>query len=208
MRISIYTEAGDTAAQRSVITKARAAFPDNIDILNEEINMYVVRGKNEQALGSLNLAVNKNPNNELLHLVLGQTCTKMAFPKDAATGKDLQKPSNFDALIKKAEEEYTKALQIKPDYFLANYSLAVLYTNQGSIIIKESDNIKDPKKVKAEEDKAEALFQKAIPLLEKAHEIDASDRDTMKTLKQLYARTGQGDSEKYKKLDAELKGGK
>ncbi|MBI4929809.1 MAG: hypothetical protein HY841_03535 [Bacteroidetes bacterium] len=205
--IQMYTDAGDTASARLVINKSVIAMPDSYALLIEQINLFLRNGKSESAINSINLALAKDPKNHELHLVLGQTWNKMAFPKDAA-GKDLPKPANFSELTKKADEEFSKAIEIKPDYFVGLYSIGIFYNNLGADIIKQAEDMKDPKKVKAEEDKADVLFQKAIPLLEKAHELDRTDKDTMRTLRQLYARTGQGDTDKYKKLNEELKGGK
>jgi tetratricopeptide (TPR) repeat protein len=202
--IQMYTDAGDTAAVRNMVTKGAAAMPESYALLIEKINLLLRDGKSEAAISSINQALAKNPNNHELHLVLGQTYNKMAFPKDAAN-KDLKRPANFGDLVKKAEAEFSKAIEIKPDYTVGLYSIGVFYNNLGADILKQSESIKDPKAAKVEEDKADVLFKKAIPLLEKAHELDPGDKDTMRTLRQLYARTGQGDSEKYKKLNEELK---
>ena len=203
--IQMYNDANDTAASRNMIMKAVAAMPDSYALLIEKINLYLRAGKSDAAIESIKLALSKNDNNHELHLVLGQTYNKMAYPKDAS-GKDLPKPSNYSELINKAEDEFNKTVQLKGDYFVGLYSLGVFYNNLGADVIKHSENMKDPKKIKAEESKADAMFAKAIPVLEKAHQIDAKDMDTMRTLRQLYARTGQGESEKYKKLDVEYKG--
>ena len=202
--IQMYNDAGDTASMRNIIMKATAAIPDSYSLLIEQINLLLRDGKSEAAINSINQALTKSPNNPELHLVLGQTYHKMAFPKDAMN-KDLKRPANFGELVKKAEEEFAKTIEIKADYLVGLYSAGVFYNNMGADILKQSENIKDPKKVKVEEDKADELFKKAIPLLEKAHELDPVDRDTMRTLRQLYARTGQGETEKYKKLNEELK---
>lgn len=205
--IQMYNEAGDTAWARKTIMKSTDAMPESYALLIEKINLLLKDGKSELAITSINQALAKAPNNHELHLVLGQTYNKMAFPRNAAN-KELPRPENFFELVKKAEDEFNKAIQIKPDYFAGQYSVGVFYNNMGADYLKQSENMKDPENVKAEEDKADVLFLKAIPVLEKAHELDATDQDTMKTLRQLYARTGLRDSEKYKKLDEELKGGK
>ena len=205
--LQMYADAKDTAAVRTITMKAVAAMPESYALLIEQINLFLKDGKSEAAISSINQALAKNPNNHELHLVLGQTYNKMAFPKDAL-GKDGLRTGNFSEFLKKAEEEFNKAIQIKPDYFVGQYSLGVFYNNMGADILKQAENIKDPKKAKEEEDKADIMFQKAIPLLEKAHELDRADKDAMKTLRQLYARTGQGDSDKYKKLNDEMKGPK
>ena len=202
--IQMYNDAGDTAASRGMIMKSVAAMPNSYALLIEQINLFLRAGKSASAIEGINQALVKNPNNHELHLVLGQTYNKMAFPKDAA-GKDLAKPSNFNELVKKTEDEFNKAIEIKPDYFVGLYSIGVFYNNLGADMLNQSEKLKDPKKVKAEEDKADAIFKKAMPLLEKAHQLDPTDKDTMRTLRQLYARTGQGDTDKYKKLNEELK---
>lgn len=202
--IQMYNEAGDTAAVRNTILKSVAAMPGSYLLLIEKINLYLKDGKSTEAIESINQALVKSPNNHELHLVLGQTYNKMAFPKNAAN-KDLPKPSNFGELVKKAEDEFTKALQIKPDYFYGQYSLGALYVGMATDVLKKSENMKDPAKIKIEENKADKLFEKAIPVLEKAHELEPTDKDTMRVLRQLYARTGQGESEKYKKLNEALK---
>lgn len=203
--ILMYKDAGNEEALVNAIKKGREAYPDNTEILNEEINLYLKNGKNDEALKSLELAISKNTNNPDVYVAMGQTLAKMAFPKNSDE-KDIPKPANYAELVKKAEDAYNQALQLKPDHFICLYNLAILYTNVGANHLKEANNIKDPKKAKTEEDKADAMFYKAIPLLEKAREIDKSDKDVIRALKKLYASTGQGESEKYKKLDAELKG--
>lgn len=202
--IQMYNEAGDTASARMVITKAVAELPDSDVLLIEQINLFLRDGESEAAVKSINQALVKTPNNHELHLVLGQTYNKMAFPKDAA-GKDMIRPANSMEFAKMAEEEFSKTILIKGDYFAGLYSAGIFYNNIGADMLKQSENIKDPKKRKTEEDNADRLFRKAIPLLEKAHELDPGDKDTMRTLRQLYARTGQGDTEKYKKLNEDLK---
>lgn len=203
--ILMHKDAGNEESLANAIKKGRELYPDNMEILNEEINLYLKSGKNNEALKSLELAVSKNTNNPDVYVAMGQTLAKMAFPK-SNDDKDMPKPANYDELIKKAEDAYNKALQLKPDHFIGLYNFAILYTNVGANYLKEANAIKDPKKAKAEEDKADTMFYKAIPLLEKAREIDKTDKDVMRALKKLYATTGQGESEKYKKLDAELKG--
>lgn len=215
--IWMYADAGDTAATRSMIDKSRVAMPDSYSILVEEINLYSKNIDKEdnpskrteiaqKAIRALDAGIIKMPKEAQLHLVLAGIYSKMAFPKDK-NNNPLPKAANFNELVLKAEEEYKNAMALKSD-FQSNYTLGIYYNNWCADIINQLDNIKDPAKRKAEEKKADDLLQKAIPLLEKAHELDPTDKDTMRTLRQLYARTGQGDSEKYKKLNEELKGAK
>ncbi|MBT5403293.1 MAG: hypothetical protein HOL28_07595, partial [Crocinitomicaceae bacterium] len=52
--------------------------------------------------------------------------------------------------------------------------------------------------------KAEELMNKAMPVLEKAHGINAEDRNTMTALKQIYGRLGMDD--KWLEMKKKLQG--
>jgi hypothetical protein len=52
--------------------------------------------------------------------------------------------------------------------------------------------------------RAEALMNSAMPILEKAHGMNAEDRNTMTALKQIYGRLDLED--KYMEMKAKLKG--
>jgi hypothetical protein len=195
---------GDYEGTKAAIKNAVSAFPNEYTFLLEQLNIDLKEGKSEEAVNNLKTAISKTPINQELHLVLGQTYSKMAFPMDK-DGKEMPKPSNFDELIKNAENEFNKSIELKPDYALALYSFGIMYNNLGAEVLKNSQNLKDTKSIQQEEEKAKNIFLKAIPLLEKALELDKTDKFTMKALKQLYAKTGQADSEKYKKVSEMLK---
>ena len=61
-------------------------------------------------------------------------------------------------------------------------------------------NVNKDEKVK----KAEELMNKAMPVLEKAHGINAEDRNTMTALKQIYGRLGMDD--KWLEMKKKLQG--
>ena len=97
-----------------------------------------------------------------------------------------------------AIEAYKKALAVKTDYFDANYNLGALYFNQAVQGTNAANDMWKPRMTKAEsaeqkrlEDEAKALFETARPYLEAAHAIDAEDLETMRSLKDIYARTGE-----------------
>mgnify|MGYP001569693017 CR=1 FL=1 len=100
---------------------------------------------------------------------------------------------------------YNKAYALNPNDFKVNYSIGAYYNNLGAGKMKEAQEEKDMKKATDLENQSVEILKKAIPYLEKAHELDKSDKDTMKALKQLYAKTGQADSPKYKELEDLLK---
>ena len=203
--IGIYNEMGDTANAKKQIDIAKKVYPGNLDVIIEEINYFLKADRAPEAITSLEDGLKADPNNAELHLILGQTFNKMAFPKDAA-GKDLPKPVKYDEYIKNAENHLLKAIELKPNYTNAQYTLGHFYSNQGAMIYNAAQKLTDLQAISKKEKEADAYFMKAIPYLEKALELDPTDKDTMKALKQLYLKTNQADTDKYKKVDAMLKG--
>lgn len=99
-----------------------------------------------------------------------------------------------------AAEAYLKALELKPTYFDANYNLGAMYFNQAVQGTNEANDMWKPRMTKSESDKqkgleeaAKEMFTEARPFLEAAHSENAEDIDTIRSLRDIYARTGQDD---------------
>ncbi len=201
--VNLYLATKDTVGGMAILSKGRAAFPNDLDLLISETNFYLKLNTSEKALANLNQAVKVKPNDPNLYLVRGNIYDNLANPKDAK-GEDLTKPKNYVELLALAEADYKKAIELKVDYFDALYNLGVLYNNHGVAINKVADKITDPKKFDVENAKANVEFAKAMPVLEKALEVNPKDRNTMIALKQIYARMQLLD--KLKMVNEKLKG--
>jgi tetratricopeptide (TPR) repeat protein len=193
----------DTASAGKVITQGRKRYPNDMDLLTTETNLFLMAKKNKEALANLKQVIEKNPNDAQLNLVVGSVFDNLANPKDEK-GNELTAPAEADEYFKQSELYYKKAIELKPDYFDALYNLGALFNNQGVKQFNKSNTIKDVAMYNKESQKAEDTFKKALPFLEKAHTLNPKDRNTMLALKQLYGKTGQ--TEKYEKMVQELKG--
>ncbi len=171
----------DTTKALSYITKGKAMFEDNMELVNQEINIYLARNKTNELKTKLNDAINLAPDNEVLHAILANL---------------YQKTSEND----KAEAEYLKALEIKPDYEVANYNLGVMYFNTGN---EWNDKLgalppKETAKAKEYETKANEYFRKAVSYFEKSYEV-SPDKATKQQLRKLFLRLGEAEkADKYK----------
>ena len=105
--------------------------------------------------------------------------------------------------FEKAEQDYLKALELKPDYFDAAYSLGALYYNRGAEMLNRANLISDDAAYRKAKEVAEGQLNEALPFLEKAHELNPEDVSTMTSLKAMYGRTNQVD--KYNEMDEKLK---
>lgn len=192
----VHTKQGDKEKAFEVILAGRQAFPTDNNLVKDELNYYLLSGKNKEAYDKLKLAIEAEPENVMLHYSLGVVSDNLANAEGI---------SEADAAkyITEAETAYKKALEIDPDNFEALYNMGALHFNQGVKIVEVANTITDNVKYSKEVKKADAKFNLAIPYLEKALEINPDDQSTLSSLKQLYARMGM--TEKYKAIDAKLK---
>lgn len=177
----------DTAGGIETYKKGRAVYPNDINLLRSETDLYIRSNRTTEALANLNEAVKAQPTDYILYFARGNMYDNLANPKDAK-GKDMEKPKDAEEKMKMAEADYKKALELKPDYFDALYNLGALYYNNGVILGNKANTITDQKKYEAEIKKANEEFTKAIPVLEKALTVNDKDRGTMTALKNIYYR--------------------
>lgn len=181
-----YLSTADTANAIAITSKGRELFPMDLGLLISETNIFLATGKNKEALNNLKVALEKDPAN-----------TSILF----ALGAQYDNAGN----TAEAEKSYKQALAIKPDYFDAVYNLGALYVNHAAKLMEAANSI-PPDKVKeydAKKAEADAELEKALPYLEQAHVMDPKDRNTIVTLKEIYARKSMFD--KVKEMDAKLK---
>ena len=174
-----------------LVREGRERYPDNRDLMKEEINLLITLEKSDEARDKLEEAIEAEPDNPSLHYSL-------AYLYDE-TGQS-----------EKAVEAYKKAIELNPDYFEANFNLAVYYFNKGVEILKEANNMdletyqKKGKEIVKEADK---FIEQAIPYLEKAHEIQPEDLTVIETLETAYAELNMEDkAEEFRKKLEELGG--
>lgn len=185
----------DTAAAMDILKKGRVAFPNDMSLMNKETDYFLAKGKQQEALNNISQSIEKDPKNPVFYLVAGQINDQIANPKDN-TGKDLPKPANFEDVIKTAETNYLKAIELNPAnkeiLYNSLYNLGAMYNNYGGYYQNgKGGTITDLAKHQKEYDaKAQEAFKKAIPYLEQALSIKADDKPTMVALRKLYLMTG------------------
>lgn len=168
---SISLEEGDTTAAIAVLAEGRRKYPDNFNLLIAETNIYLSSNQHDKAMANLQEAVKTDPMNPTIHYAVG---VNYALMNNAG----------------EAEKAYIKAVELKPDYFEANYNLGALYVNQAAQIIDEANKL--PLSATKEYDElkkqADDILGKSIPYLETASRLDPSDKNTLLSLKEIYTR--------------------
>ncbi len=181
----LYKSDKDTVRALEIIKTGRKIFPKDQPLVIEELNIYIQQGKYKEALDQFSTAIANDPQNPTMHYNYGLVYEKMGD-------------------LVKAEEAYKKAIELKPDFFDAIYSIGAMYYNTAVEMANLANKIKSDqvKEYNEAKDKSDDVFKKSLPFLERAYELNPKDKNTLFSLKQLYVRLGQ--TEKYKKVKDEL----
>jgi tetratricopeptide (TPR) repeat protein len=195
----IYRQENDFKDALQTVRDAQYIYPDNIQLLLTETNIYLTSGDKENALHNLLTASVKDASNPAVFYALGTVY-------DATFSDTLKSEDDRDEAFDLEIDAYKSAIELNPDYYEANYNLGALYVNQAANCYDKGvklppDAEKEYERLKTEADKC---LEEAIPYLEKALEIQPSDLNTLRALKQIYTRTN--DTDKLKiitdKIDA------
>ena len=172
---NIYKEKKDTVDALNILKEGIAAYPgDNSSLMVELINFYLASDQSHEALKYLDKAIEKDTANYSFYFAEGTLYDKL---------------EDFDNAVK----TYSKSIEIKPDYFNAQYNLGALYFNKAVKLVDIANEENNNKKYEIKKAAADEVFKQAIPFLEKAHQIDSKDMSTMESLKTLYYRMKQMD---------------
>lgn len=192
---NIYREKEEFDKAEKILTKGKEIYPDSYPMLLAEINLFMSSGQNEKAISSLQKASEKDPENFKLWFALGDMYDN--FIEDTTLTTEAKRE-----YFEKAVTAYNNAIDIKEDYFDAYLNLGALYVNKAVEVQQIAndlplDAVEEYDKLKAE---ADGLLAKALPYLEKAHEINPTNKPTMYSLKEIYTRIGKLDKAKEIKL--------
>ena len=144
-------------------------YPENVELIYELINYYLLRGESKEALEYVKQAEARGPQNSNLLFAKGKLLDELGFRDEA-----------FEA--------YDAAIAIDPNDFKPYFNKAVVYYNSAIKMMDDANQEKTIDGFETKRDLAEAEFKKAIDPLEKAHNVSPNDREIMETLKTLYYR--------------------
>lgn len=166
----LYRKSGDTATYDKYIQEGRVKFPDNEAIIRAELQKFLETKQYDKAMVNLDLAISKDPKSHTLLYIKGNILQ--------TTIGDLE-----GAVV-----AYDQALAIKADYLDPLYMKGLMHINEANSLTKKMNDLplNAKKKYDALKAKQKEEFQKALPLFEKAHEIDPKDKETLNALKEVY----------------------
>ncbi len=163
---------GDTAKGVEVIREGFTKYPEDQSIMIEMINYYIDSKQVPQALEMINKAKEGDPENISYYFTEGTLYEKLDRSEDA-------------------EKAYMSCLEKNPNFFNANYNLAVLYYNQAVKIYEEASKIMDNNEFEKKQKEGDEILKKVIPYMEKAS-TSSNDpnekKSALETLKTVYYR--------------------
>jgi hypothetical protein len=188
---SIYSSMGnicykhdkDVTSALKYFGMGRNKFPDNLNILLNETNVYLAEGQTEKALENLQLAAKIDETNPTVFFAIGAKYNEIA---DDTTRLAAQREEYF----KYAADAYKKSVELKSDYFDPNYNMGALYVNKAAALIEIANNLPISEQKEFERLTAEATeyLRSSLPYLEKAQQLQPDDRSTLVSLKEIYTR--------------------
>lgn len=180
-----YQAKQDTLGALNALKEGFEKYPEDNMILESMIQIYMDLDKSGEAMKYLEMAIQRDP-----------TVPRYLFAQGA-----LYEKMNDE---EKAIETYTKAIEVDPEFFDAYYNLGALYYNKGvkQMEIAKEVPASDNARYEAESAKADIWFEKALPYMEKCHELKPEDKMTLESLKNLYYRMKQMD--KYNEVIEKL----
>ncbi len=190
--ISIAKEKDEEAAEW--IKKGRERYPDNLDLIFAEANIYLTTGNIPEARKVLEIAIERDPENPNLHYAFAVNYDQMS--RDTLFSEEEREFAYQEAI-----KAYETAIELKPDYFDAIYNLGALYFNEGiKLFVEDEERLRETMDFNAyqeEEKKIKEVWLQAQPYLEESFDmIDEDDENfevVLRSLRELYMRTEQKD---------------
>jgi tetratricopeptide (TPR) repeat protein len=154
----------------AILAEGLSKFPKDANLLVEKINTYLEASKYTEALTYINNLLDVEPKNDGALFIKG-----LAY----------EKIGNEDSVV----YYYIKSAEINPKNIKPWNNLGAWYVNKANALVEEMNKLgntaADTKKYDELKAKRKELYVKAKPYLIKAQEIDPTDTQISRTLKQI-----------------------
>ena len=191
---SLQRKGEDLNGAITTVGEGRKKFPDDKELILDEMSYLLAADRSAEAEESVKLGLSKDPNNAVLWSILASLYDKKA--------SDAKEEATMQEWYTKAEEAYKKSIELDPKFFDSYFNIGVLYNNRAAYEYEKCNKIKSDTEYTKCKTVADAIYVKAVPYFEQAHELKADDIQTIQQLMKLYAKNG--DQDKYAKMKALL----
>jgi len=186
-----YLKLKDTVSAVATMEKALLKYPDTLNVVANLVDLYIRTNRISDGLKTIESTIAKNPEKGEFYYWKGR----------------LQLNTTDEDRITKALASYEESIKKTPSLYYAYYDIGYIYFLQGQDLFERAGDEKD--KVYREEmiTLGNENYNKSLPNLEKALELNTSNRDiqreTLDTLKRVYYKLQM--TEKYDEASLKLK---
>ena len=180
----IYQQLGQNDKALEAYKSARAANPDDVNLLLNEANLHFTMGDKEKFKTLMAEAATMAPDNPDLHYNIGVVNMEQGN-------------------LAEARAAYSKALEIDPSYTNATLNLSTTYVNEGNGLIDEMNTLgssrKDSERYDELKKMKDDLFAKGAEILEGALKNTSENQESiLAQLKNIYG--AMGDNENFMRV--------
>ncbi len=168
--VQIYVQQNKPEMALKALKKAKEENPNDISLMQAEANVYYEMGQIDRYNQILRDVVKQDPENAELYYNLAVTSAELG---------------DTDSAI----DFYKKAIEFSPDMINAYVNLAATILSEEKGIIEEmNQKLEDGNhsEYDALQEKRKGLYQKALPYLEKAAQIDSNNVEVIRTMMNIY----------------------
>ena len=175
----------DYEASLEAIQQGREIYPEDVDFMKYEVNLFIQMERTDEARAGLEEAISADPENADLLFALGV----------------LQEETGD---VEGAIETYQKAIEVDPNHFNSNFNYAVYVFNEANEMMKERNNLgyKETKKFDELSKNIDIKLKEALPIWEKLYSLNSQDETVLETLGYIYTNLKMND--KAEKIADEL----
>ncbi|MBR3872380.1 MAG: hypothetical protein IKJ22_06610 [Paludibacteraceae bacterium] len=187
----IYMAKADTLKAEATLEEAVAMFPSDANVIGSLVNQYMMTGKSEKAVENLDKLVNSDPTNVQYKVVKASVL--------AIQMKEFDKAKNTLLPLVEGGSKDASVL----------FEMGRIWALDGMNKLDKAQDIEDNNEYNAAVKEAKTCFSKALEYYEPARESMSKDDSNYETLlqsiREMYVRLGQTNSDAYKAVNDELK---
>ncbi|MDF1574155.1 MAG: tetratricopeptide repeat protein [Bacteroidales bacterium] len=169
-----YMSLGDTVSALEILKEAYEKYPDTVSVIANIADTYIQMKDIDEGIAFMESVVENNPEIPESYYWLG----RMLINKEEVEAID------------KAIEAYNKAGEIDPSIYYVWYDLGYIYYLQGADFFERSNDEQDENIRNQLIELGKVKYQAAIPILEKAYELNSENEgvkyETLDLLQRIY----------------------